>query len=71
MVDFCKTMNKSFNINKQFNLPDIIQLKYITKLYKCDNIDFINDVVQPIYYDYNNILKNPLSKLNILKYTAN
>ena len=61
MVDFCKTMNKSFNINKQFNPLDIIQLKYITKLYKCDNIDFINDVVQPIYYDYNNILDYPIS----------
>lgn len=66
MVDFCKTMNKSFNINKQFNPLDIIQLRYITKLYKCDNSDFINDVIQTIYYDYNNILDYPISILEYI-----
>tara|TARA_Y100000389_G_scaffold186194_3_gene206304 strand:- start:2454 stop:3758 length:1305 start_codon:yes stop_codon:yes gene_type:complete len=66
MVDFCKTLNKSFNMNGQFNLLNIIQLRYITKIYKCDDPIFIKEIIQNIYYDYPDILSYPISLLEYI-----
>lgn len=66
MVDFCKTMNKSFNINRQFNPLNIIQIKFIARIYKCDNPLFIKYIVNSIYYEFPNILDYPISILEYI-----
>ena len=66
MVDFCKTMNKSFNINRQFNPLNIIQIKFIARIYKCDNPIFIKYIVNSIYYEFPNILDYPISTLEYI-----
>ena len=64
MVQFFNIYNKSLNNNRQYNPLNIIPIAFATLLYKCDNPLFINDIIQPLYYNYPNILNYPIAILN-------